>query len=249
MNKFTITEVIKITGVSKRTLHYYDEIGLLVSQKNEDNNYRIYELADLIKLQKILMFKEIGLSLAEIKEVIDENNAVQKNIFVKHKANLESKISSLTKTLENVERILEGEKMEDIILESDNMKNLAEQYEKEAEIKYSGTDTWQSYKKIKNSMSKAEYEIFYKNLEKEMNAVYTNLALNINEDASSSVVQKDIGKLFVALNKTMDCSKEVFYYICLGYVEDERFRKYFEQFGVENLPEFILEGAKVFTNK
>ncbi len=53
---YTLKDIIEITGVTKRTLHYYDEIGLLVPDKN-DKNYRVYKQQDLEKLQKILILK------------------------------------------------------------------------------------------------------------------------------------------------------------------------------------------------
>ena len=68
-----INEVSKITGVSLRTLHYYDKIGLLVPAKLE-NGYRVYSNDDLNKLQKILFYKYLNFKLSDIANIIENNN-------------------------------------------------------------------------------------------------------------------------------------------------------------------------------
>lgn len=71
--QYSLKQIMDITGVTKRTLHYYDEIGLLKVQKNE-NNYRVYNQNDLVRLQKILLLKNLDMSIKEIYEVIDYND-------------------------------------------------------------------------------------------------------------------------------------------------------------------------------
>lgn len=70
---YTLKDIIEITGVTKRTLHYYDEIGLLVPDKN-DKNYRVYKQQDLEKLQKILILKSFDFDIAKIKQYISYDN-------------------------------------------------------------------------------------------------------------------------------------------------------------------------------
>lgn len=60
-------EVTKMTGVSVRTLHHYDQIGLLMPDRDPDNGYRVYSDEDLDRLQQILFFKACGFPLAQIK--------------------------------------------------------------------------------------------------------------------------------------------------------------------------------------
>jgi len=71
-NKFSIGEFSEKTGVSIRTLHYYDEIGLLKPEKNPSSGHRIYNCQDIIILQKILSLKLLGYSLDEITGLVDE---------------------------------------------------------------------------------------------------------------------------------------------------------------------------------
>ena len=68
--KMMIHEVAKLTGITIRTLHYYDEIGLLEPTKADKTKYRLYSENDLEKLQQILFYREVGFSLKEIKALL-----------------------------------------------------------------------------------------------------------------------------------------------------------------------------------
>ena len=67
----TISQVVELTGISPRTLQYYDEIGLLKPSELTKSGYRLYDEA-LQKLQQILFFKELGFKLKEIKEILQK---------------------------------------------------------------------------------------------------------------------------------------------------------------------------------
>jgi DNA-binding transcriptional MerR regulator len=67
-----IAEVARLAGVSVRTLHHYDEIGLLVPSARSEAGYRLYDEADLLRLQQILVGRELGLSLEAIGRFLDE---------------------------------------------------------------------------------------------------------------------------------------------------------------------------------
>ena len=70
----TVKEVSKLAGVSVRTLHYYDAIGLLEPTKVTDAGYRMYDDTALSRLQNILLFRELQFPLKEIKEILDSPN-------------------------------------------------------------------------------------------------------------------------------------------------------------------------------
>ena len=64
---YTVKQLSKLAGVSNRTLHYYDQIGLLKPEAYGENGYRFYGDPTLLRLQQILFFKELGLGLEEIR--------------------------------------------------------------------------------------------------------------------------------------------------------------------------------------
>ena len=99
MTMMTVNEVSKLTGVSIRTLQYYDTIGLLKPIEYTESGYRLYDDTSLERLQQILLFKELEFPLKEIKEIIDAPN------FDRNKA-LEQQIELLTMKKEHLENLI-----------------------------------------------------------------------------------------------------------------------------------------------
>ena len=85
----TVNEVSKLTGVSTRTLHYYDKIGILHPTKYTESGYRLYDDTALERLQQILLFRELEFPLKDIKAIVDNPN------FDRSKA-LEQQLALLT---------------------------------------------------------------------------------------------------------------------------------------------------------
>lgn len=108
--KYQVKQVAEISGVSIRTLHHYDNIGLLNPSALTDAGYRLYSDADLERLQQILFFKEIGFRLDEIKEMMDHPNfdrkaalQSQKEILMKKKQRMDEMIQTIGRTLLSVD--------------------------------------------------------------------------------------------------------------------------------------------------
>ena len=86
----TVHEVAKLTGITARTLHYYDEIGLLKPSIITEAKYRQYTDDDLTRLQEILFFREVGFALKEIKELLDSPHYVRSEALESHVLILEA---------------------------------------------------------------------------------------------------------------------------------------------------------------
>ena len=82
--EYTINKLAKLSGISKRTLHYYDEIGLLRPMKLSESGYRIYGQEQVDLLQQILLYKELGFSLEKIQELIISPEFDRKEAFYNH---------------------------------------------------------------------------------------------------------------------------------------------------------------------
>ncbi len=107
---YLIKTVSKISGVSVRTLHHYDEIGLLSPQKQE-NGYRYYSEEDMSFLQMILFYKYLGFPLKKIKELLKQKDSeilehlrIQLNLMQKEKQKLITLIDTLERTIASQER-------------------------------------------------------------------------------------------------------------------------------------------------
>ncbi len=101
-----IKEVIEISGLSRRTIQYYDDIGLLENRRSSEN-YRLYDDEDLQRIWEIILYKKMGFHLDEIIRLLseDENNI---SIMLERKAvSIGQKISELRKTLDFVEKVID----------------------------------------------------------------------------------------------------------------------------------------------
>ena len=104
--EYSIKKLSEIAGVSTRTLRYYDEIGLLKPARVSSSGYRIYGKKQVDILQQILFYKELGMSLDEIKEIIQNPNFDRINALKEHKIELLEKRKQIDMLLDNVERTL-----------------------------------------------------------------------------------------------------------------------------------------------
>ena len=108
MIQIKVKEVANLTGVSVRTLHYYDEIGLLVPEDTTESGYRLHSKDNLETLQQILFFKELDFSLKKIKEIInnpsfDRQKALilQRNMLIEKRCQLDKMIETIDKTIKH----------------------------------------------------------------------------------------------------------------------------------------------------
>ena len=107
----TVKEISELTGISVRTLHYYDEIGLLKPTQKSDAGYRLYDDRALEILQQILFFREFDIPLKEIKAVL-ENPALERNqILQMQRKMLVAKKERMEHLIASIDDILKGENL------------------------------------------------------------------------------------------------------------------------------------------
>lgn len=99
-----VKEVAELIGVSIRTLHHYDQIGLLTPQETTDSGYRLYSEENLEQLQQILFFKELDFSLKEIKEIINSPSFNRREALLLQKKMLIEKRNRVDKMIETIDR-------------------------------------------------------------------------------------------------------------------------------------------------
>lgn len=132
---YTVQKLAKISGVSVRTLHFYDEIGLLKPAYIEANGYRYYEEKQLLLLQQILFFRELGFELKQIQKILGKGDFDKVAALHSHKKVLQTNIErtkQLIKTIEKTINHLSGEKkMKDPEIYHGFSKEKQEEYEKQ----------------------------------------------------------------------------------------------------------------------
>src|SRR5438270_10093593 len=110
---YTVKQVAAMSGVSVRTLHFYDETGLLKPARHGANGYRFYEEPQLLMLQQILFYRELGFELKEIKKILDRADFEKVAALESHRHVLEKNLTrtrSLLETIDNTIQHLKGTK-------------------------------------------------------------------------------------------------------------------------------------------
>jgi len=113
---YTVKELAKLSGVSVRTLHYYDEIGLLKPAYYAENGYRAYEEKQLLIMQQILFFRELGMELKKIKKILKNGDFDKISALVSHKMVLLNQIKKnqqLIQTIDHTIKHIKGERRMD----------------------------------------------------------------------------------------------------------------------------------------
>jgi len=105
LNNITVKDLAILSGVSVRTLHYYDEIGLLNPERTS-SGYRVYNAEHILRLQQILLQKSLGLSLTSIKSALDDPNFDNLEALKTHKQNLLEKVSTTHKMIASIDRAI-----------------------------------------------------------------------------------------------------------------------------------------------
>ncbi|NLY53192.1 MAG: MerR family transcriptional regulator [Firmicutes bacterium] len=104
--EYTVQRLSSLAGVSPRTIRYYDEVGLLRPCRINSSGYRIYGPAEVDRLQQIMFYRELGVGLKAIKEIIDAPSFDIKAALLEHRARLLAKRAQLDQLIANVEKTL-----------------------------------------------------------------------------------------------------------------------------------------------
>jgi MerR family transcriptional regulator, thiopeptide resistance regulator len=144
MNRYTVKQLARVSGVSVRTLHYYDEIGLLKPAQVGANSYRYYGRDELLRLQQILLHRELGLPLATIAALLDTSDMSRVERLRQYRQELVLRIANHHELIETVDRTIAAIEGKDKV----DARNLYQGFsaEKQAEYKewlvnrYAGDD-------------------------------------------------------------------------------------------------------------
>ncbi|SKA92842.1 transcriptional regulator, MerR family [Caloramator quimbayensis] len=249
--EYTVQRLAKMAGISSRTLRYYDEIGILKPARINSSGYRIYGKAEVDRLQQILFYRELGVSLEEIKEIITSPNFNAINALREHREKLLTKRRQLDLLIANVDKTIalwEGritmtdkEKFEGF--KQKMIEENEEKYGKEIREKYGDEEVDKSYNKLKN-MNKEEYD----RVEKLSAAVLDTLKEAMETgDPSCEIAQKAAD-----LHRQWLCcfwdkyTKEAHAGLAQMYVDDERFKAYYDKVKA-GAAEFLREAILIYT--
>jgi len=199
LKTYSVQKLAKLAGVSVRTLHHYDRLGLLKPSVRTEARYRLYGEKELIRLQQILFYKELDFPLGEIRTLLDDPAFDLKTALRSHRQALlarRDRLSVLLDTLDKTMSQLNGEKvmLTDAELYAGFSKEQAEAYRTEAAGKY-GEETIRRSENHLRGLSKEQFEA----LKAENVAVSEALFALQEQDPASSEVQQLIARHFAVI--------------------------------------------------
>ena len=163
--EYTVKSLAKLAGISSRTLRYYDEINLLKPCRVNSSGYRIYGEEEVDTLQQIMFYKEMGLPLEKIKEIILNKDFNQKNALIAHRNKLKEEQLRIETLLRNVEKTIKS--MEgDLVMSNkekfegfkrDLIEKNEKQYGKEVREKYGNKAVDESNRRI-SKLSESQWD-------------------------------------------------------------------------------------------
>ena len=236
MMEYPIKKMASLSGVSARTLRYYDEIGLLQPARINSSGYRIYGQAEVNRLQQILFYRELDLKLDEIKEILEQPDFNVEQALYEHQQKLLEKRNEIDRLLASVQQTLHHYKGE--INMSDQQKFEAfkqqrvqeneEKYGKEIREKYGNETIEQANKKYLNLTEKDMQAM--QNVEKDL---FSKLAMYQKSPKLTRQLAQEIFQLHKdwLMYSWSSYSPEAHKGLGLMYVGDERFTSYYEQHG------------------
>lgn len=241
-----INEVAKRAGVTVRTLHYYDEIGLLKPREITEAGYRLYDDTTLETLQQILFFRELDFSLTDIKEIMTNPHYDKAEALTAHKKLLLQKRNRLNDLIDLVANILKGEN--DMSFKQFNMTELEENKKKyAAEVKERWGDTAAFAESEEKTGSYDEDQ--WKQLSGEGETILNEFSENRHIQPDCKEAQDIVKKWQAYITANFyHCTKEIL--SCLGqmYISDERFTKNIDKNG-EGTAAFMTAAIEAYCRK
>lgn len=225
---YKVKEVSDIVGISVRTLHHYDQIGLLKPESVSPAGYRLYTAHDLEKLQQILFFKELGFSLEDTGKIInspgfDRRRALEthKELLMKKRERLDEIIRSVEKTIQSIEGGLDMDKKEMFkAFDMSEIEKHQEKYAEETKQRYGHTD---AYKESQQKTSKYTKEDWAAVMARG-NAIYQKIADRMDRGPADPEVQEAVAEWRQHITDSFyNCTLEIFRGLGDLYVSDERF--------------------------
>ncbi|MEU6390089.1 MerR family transcriptional regulator [Streptomyces sp. NPDC046939] len=242
---YPVGQVAGFAGVTVRTLHHYDEIGLLVPGGRNHAGHRRYTDADLDRLQRILFYRELGFPLDEVRTLLDDPATDPREHLRRQHEVLVARIERLRKMAEAVEHAMEAQKMGIQLTPEERFEVFGdkdpERYAQEAEERWGGTEAYAESQRRAAGYTKEDWKRLQAETD-DWSARYAALVASgapaTGEDAMDLAEEHraHISRWFYECPYAM--------HVCLGdmYVADERFKAFYDAMG-EGVAEHLRDAV------
>ena len=243
---YSVKQLAQISGVSIRTLHWYDEIGLLKPAYLGVNGYRYYEEEQLLLLQQVLFFRELGFKLNDIQKVLNSDDFNKVRALNAHKHILEEGLNRTKQLIETINKTTLHLRGKQKMSNKELYAGFGSGNQKDSVLmKYSGTiaEDIIGEQKVNENLDKESFE-------QEAIRILKTIAENIDlkQEPKSDEVQALIHKHWQNAKKVHSMPKDAYLAYAQLYCESPAFRKLLEPFHLE-LPEFLAEAMRVYAHR
>ena len=245
---FTVKQLSKLAGVTPRTLHHYDTIGLLKPSRVGENGYRYYGEESLLRLQQILFYRELDLPLEEIRTIMGRRDFELVPALEHHKNALAKRVERLERLIETVDNTILHIKGEKQMSKRQYFEAFSEEeqekYAAEAEQMYDPATVKESQHKWKSYTAADKQRIL-----DEGNAVYADMAMIIAKGPASPEAQACVERWRKHMDSFWTPNLDQLLGLAEMYNTDTRFKANFDKIN-PHLAEFMREAVRVYvTNR
>ena len=233
-----------MAGVTPRTLHHYDDIGLLKPSRVGDNGYRYYGEEALLRLQQILFYRELDMPLQDIRKIMGRRDFDVQKALEGHKVSLSKQIERMNRLLTTVDNTINHLKGKKTMSENSFFEGFSEEeqekYALEAEQLYDAESVRESNRKWK-SYSAAKKE----SIMAEGNTIYKEIITVMPKGANSPEAQARVERWRKHLEYFWTPNLDQLLGLANGYNDDPRFKANFDKINPK-LAEFIREAVRIY---
>jgi len=249
---YTISEVAQLSGVTVRALRYYDEIDLLKPSFVSPSGYRMYEDADLERLQQILFFKELGFPLSEIQQILDDPNFNRAEALESQRTLLLKEIERMQRILQTLDRTLEALKGDGAMdvremfdgFDMSKIEEHIERYADEARCRW-GKETVDA---VIDRTSQYPVER-WAGIQRDWDTIFRTLAASMDKGPNHPDVQTSVANIRKLISDHFyDCTLEIFRGLGDLYVNDERFTAHIDAYRA-GLAAFLRQAIHIYCDK
>ena len=243
----TVKQLSKLAGVTPRTLHHYDEIGLLKPARVGQNGYRYYGEESILRLQQILFYRELGLPLEDIKKIVGRRDFDVMGALRSHKEALQKQVDRLNRLIHTVDNTINHLKGQIIMSNKAYFEGFSEEeqerYAAEAEELYGAESVRASMNKWKAYSAEEKKRI----LEEGSNN-YTDMIAAMPKGPDSPEAQAIVERWRKHMDYFWTPNLDQLLALANGYHDDPRFRATFDKMHPE-LAGFMKEAVQVYVEK
>jgi len=249
--EYTVQKLGRLAGISTRTLRYYDEIGILKPARVNSSGYRIYGEAEVDRLQQILFYRELGMSLEAIHEIVSAPQFNGLQALMEHREQLIGKRKQLDLLIANVDKTIASREGRQTMTDQEKFEGFKQQLINENEKKYGqeirekyGDETVERSNKKLKGMTEEEYAEATR-LAEEITAVLAEAYETGDPAGEPAQKAAELHKRWLTLYWS-EYSKEAHAGLAQMYVDDERFRAYYDQ-ARPGTAEFLRDAIHIYT--